>query len=240
MAIAVPPASADPLNLWVSTDSDCVDDFFGGSSVSTRMTTSLAPDMDALEAGEDPFDPGIIPTNGSHTTGDPATVTFTVPSEYFEGELASVDADEVVGFYMMGFEFLDDCSDQDPAFLVPCFDFGDLVVWPLSFSFEGGPHFLFFFFRDFEDPNPQTSFEDQDVSFTVSPADVNGACNGTEPNDRPEDLPAGLDSADVFDLIDDLDLEVELDLGRRSNRKIDLDHYLARDQPGETALPNTL
>jgi hypothetical protein len=199
---------------------DCIDDDLG-LGVSVLITSALAP----TEAG------GLVYPTASYNVVLPLTVNLTIPDEFFDAERAAVDEDGILfGFYLVSFEFVDDCTSRQPVAFTPCFvaTFGP-DPWVLDL---GDLHMLIFFFAE------ETGFGTPSrppMLSTLRITDGSGGCVPGGPDGGPDDP----EPWELAELIDEFDLEFAYRVDLRPDIDIDIDHYRRMAEAQEDALPNT-
>jgi hypothetical protein len=189
-----------------------------GSETSVLITTALAP----TEAG------GLIYPTASYNVVPPLTVNLTIPDEFFDAERAAVDEDGILfGFYLVSFEFVDDCDSRQPVAFTPCFvTTAGPAPWVLDL---GDLHMLISFFAE------QPGFGNLSQLSTL---EITNGSSGCAPED-PDGGPDGSDPWELAELIDEFDLEFAYHVDLRPDIDIDIDHFLRMAETQENALPNT-
>lgn len=221
MVVTAPTASASPPE-WDGRGQICVEADDGGEPIFVVLTTSLAPNV----AEENIWSNPIAPAISSLDPGLPLTFHFTVPDEFFDGERTELAPGDQYGFYLVSFEFVDGCDTRVPVDFSPCFN---TTVGPDPWVLDlGDLHLLFYFYaEDGIVTGPWNSV----VWVSKKVTD----CTFEEPDGGPDSV------GDLFDLIDELDLEFEYDLTPDWNINADfgsLSHLLEDAEEG--SLPNTL
>lgn len=182
------------------------------------ITTVLAPNLG--DGVDDPW-ANPIPANGTVFGGIAPVVNLTVPNSFFDAERSDADGGAISGFYLVGFEFVDDCDTRNSIPFTPCFTTsGEPDPWILDL---GDQFLLFFFFGDV--------IGDQSTTISISETCTPEVPDGGSGN---------LDLGDFLDLIDDINLDFEFDVALRPDIDIDIDHYRRMAEAQETALPDTL
>jgi hypothetical protein len=195
----------------------CIDDGLGiGTSV--LITTALAP----TAAG------GLVYPTASYNVVPPLTVNLTIPDEFFDAERAAVDEDGFLfGFYLVSFEFVDDCTSRQPVAFTPCFVTTDGPdPWVLDL---GDLHMLIFFFAGEDDFGTLSQLS------TLEITDGSSGCVPEDPDGGPDDP----EPWELAELIDEFDLEFAYRVDLRPDIDIDIDHFLRMAETQENALPNT-
>ena len=197
---------------------DCIDDDLG-LGVSVLITSALAP----TEAG------GLVYPTASYNVVLPLTVNLTIPDEFFDAERAAVDEDGFLfGFYLVSFEFVDDCTSRQPVAFTPCFiTTAGPDPWVLD---SGNLHMLIFFFAE------QPGFgQGSSQPSTLEITDGSSGCAPEGPDGGPDDP----EPWELTELIDEFDLEFAYQVDLRPDYNIDIDHYRRMAEAQENALPNT-
>ncbi|MFM8857234.1 MAG: hypothetical protein ACKOI2_08550 [Actinomycetota bacterium] len=198
---------------------------FGGEVL---LTSALAPNLDEIDV--DPWANPIAPT-GTVTSGPPLVLDFSVPDAFFDSERFGADPDSVMGFYLVSFEFVDDCDSRQPIPFTPCFV---TTTGPDPWILDlGDLHLLFFFYAD------QPGFGSSSQPSVLEVSDGSNGCSGEEPDGGP-DGPGDPQPFELLDLIDEFDLDFEYQLGFRPDFDFDIDHYRRMAEAQEAALPDTL
>lgn len=207
-------ANGDPDLEWDVRGRGCFEAF----GVGVVPITSFAPNF-AVEGT-------WLSASGTYVVGGSADVTMTVPNAYFDMERSQLDGEPMWGAFLMGFEFVDNCDDQNPTSFSPCFSTSpEPDPWILDL---GGEYMFWFFYGDVPaESGPRVS--------TISITPNTGSCDP----DPEDDVPGGWDFDEAFDLIDEFDLKFPSDLRPDYDFDIDIDHYRRMAEPRENVLPHT-
>lgn len=159
-----------------------------------------------------------LPT-GEYAGGSPRSVVEIALDEAF------VEAG--LGFYLVGFRFVESCETGELDPFEPCFSVSSTFVNPVDpwiLSFEPG-EYLFFFF----------DLDQMSATISIDVGQNESDCLFVE---DPQDGSSEID--ELFDAIEDLDVEFDPEFFPSYSFDFDIERYLGRTEEVKDSLPSTV